>query len=120
MQKLLEVAAGLSIPPNLSEAEIGQILDALGLKIDDTPTTRYWRVERNAAGDIVKREPLTAEEIPMEATSTTNTSSDLITEVPATPQNSVSAISFRMVESHLCPFALLPHLQIVIKFLCCF
>ena len=90
MQKLLEVAAGLSIPPNLSETEIGQILDALGLKVDDTITTRYWRVERNSDGAIVKREPLSADEIPMEATSTTNTSSDLVTEVPATPQNSVS------------------------------
>ena len=110
MAKLVEAAQGLPLPPNLSEPEINQLLDALGLKVDDTVTTRYWRVERDSAGNVVKREPLDPEEIPMEATSTTNTSADLV-EVPATPQNSVSVIFIQDGRVSCCLSALLPHLE---------
>ena len=110
MAQLIKVAEGLNVPPNLSEPEINQLLDALGLKVNDATTTRYWRVERDSDGAIVKREPLDPEEIPMEATSTTNTSADVV-EVPATPQNSVSVTFIQDGRVSCCLSALLPHLE---------
>ena len=110
MAKLITVAEGLNVPPNLSESEINRLLDALGLKVNDTTTTRYWRVERDSNGAVVKREPLSPEEIPMEATSTTNTSTDLV-EVPSTPQNSVSVTFIQDGRVSCCLSALFPHLE---------